>query len=243
MKVINIDNLVEQKFLGYGKYSYTTIVEYDNDFYCFKKFRVLFEDSNVINRLCHLTEEKFEYNFLVPLYMVQNNEGKIIGYLSKYYDFLLSMQEDLSFYERLELIKSAKEKIEILHNEYGRIHGDLHFKNILCDKNNLQSYLIDFDLSVRIGDLPCSFMDYTLAVQKYLNYYPFDFNVDIYHFNLCTLQYLAKYYDNWKLLLHNPNARFSIPGINKDVKKLSKELLLDNSRQPYSGKYIIDFVG
>ena len=242
MKIVNYNELKELKFLGSGRYSYTSIVEFNDDFYCFKRFKTIYDDD-VINRLSDMTEKSFDKHFITPLYMVLDKNSKMIGYLSAYYGNLFEMKDTLTYEEQINIIKSAKDNIEILHNEYNRIHGDLHYDNILCDKKKLKAYLLDFDLSMNIGQEPKTFNNYTLAVQNYLKYYPFDVNVDKYHFNLCTIHYLAKYYQPFEDLIKSLVESMDIPEINEDVKRLTKELLLSDTRKPYSGEYIIDYIG
>ena len=242
MKILSVNELEVIKFLNTGTYSLVSLVKFDNKIYCYKFFRYPYSDNNIIDRIAKLTDINFPEKFLVPLYMVKDGFG-ISGYLSNYNENLLEINDCFMRDEQIKLLKSARNLSSFLHDELKYIHGDLHYGNLLCNKDNLSTYFLDFDFSMKIGDVPNIIDDYSELVQYYLQYYPFDKNVDIFLFNLSTLHILKNEYA-WDddLLYAIFNDSYEIPEMNNDVKRLSKELLLRDISKPYSGEYIIDYI-
>jgi len=244
MNVVREKDLKSLKFLGSGGYGFVELVELDGIKYAFKSFKNYFSDSIFIDNLCELTHMCFNERYLIPLYMVENSAGTIIGYLTKYDEHLLDIEDCFTRKQRIKLLKSAKQSIVMLHEKYGYIHGDAHFGNILCHDKLLKSYLIDFDLSVKIGAKPSTFEGYKEILQDYLKYYSFDQKVDIFLFNLSCLHILSEkvYIDDYFLLDDIAENKIIIPEMNNNIKNLSKELLLRNTKKSYSGEYIIDYI-
>lgn len=243
MKVVNVKDFTLIKQLNKGTFSKVYIVDLDGKKYCYKEFVHSYADDKSIVKLCDLTDEDFKSQYIVPKYMVYSSGRSLFtGYLSNYDPDLVSIFNPFSREEKIKLLKSVKENIEILHSEYNLIHGDLHLKNILCHKSLLESSIIDFDFAQRIGDIPSTYVNYGLALQDYVKYNPFDYNADKYYFNLSTLKLLAEItedYENTMEIIKNDQFYFS--EINSDVKRLAKELILDSKRS-YNGEYIIDYI-
>jgi len=243
MYIVNVRDLMKLKNLGSGGYGNVYLVKLDNEEYAYKCFKNSFANPNVINRLCDYTEYNWKEEFITPLYMVENGAGTIIGYLTKYDENLLEIEDCFTRKERIKLLKSSRNLITKLHDEYKYIHGDAHVGNILCHNSLFQSYLLDFDLSIKNGKEPSNYDGYKEVLQDYLEYYPFDKNVDVYLFNLSCLHILSKktYADDYFLLDDIEEDKIIIPEMNEEIRKLSKELLLQNTKKPYSGEFIIDY--
>ena len=244
MRIINAKDLEIIKKINYGNFSDIFLVSYCGKKYCYKHFTSFYEDILTIDRLGEFTEEKMDKHFITPLYMVENSSGfRIVGYLTHYDKNLVDIEDCYDRKEQIILLKSIKEKIEILHNDIGIIHGDIHLSNVLCDKEKLDIYLIDFDLSMPIGERPYSKLDYSSAAIKFWDKFGFTEDIDKYVFNYATFELLANIDESFSVsynLLKEGN--YNIPETNSDVKRLCKELLLDDFKKGYSGEYIIDYI-
>ena len=242
MKIIDYNDLKEIKLYNYGKFSWVKLIEFNGEIYCFKQFKLSFDDNTVIKKLCKFTDEEFPYYFLMPLYIVEKN-NRILGYLTRYDVDLVDIYDPFTLREQYKILKSGKEHLNILHNKYNLIHGDMHFGNLKVHSNSLETYLLDFDFSYRFGEYPKVFSDFGIAVNNYLKYYPYDKNIDIYYYNLSTFLLLSKIDSHYKVILRKiMNEDYYIENENKDVKRLIKELTLSDTRKPYSGEYIIDYL-
>ena len=81
-----------------------------------------------------------------------------------------------------------------------------------------------------------------LFVQRYLKYYPMSRNMDIYTFNVTTLKMLGNYPEINTLFEDIAKDKFYMFQENKNIKRLTKELLLRDTKKRYSGEYIIDHI-
>ena len=242
MKVVTVRDLKEIKLYDYGKYSWVKLIELDGVKYCYKQFRLMYDDETVISRFCDFTDINYPHYLLMPLYMVET-ENLFSGYLTRYDEKLVDIDDPFTFDEQLRLIKSAKNHLNIFHNEFNLIHGDMHFSNIKCHRKKIESFLLDFDFSYPIGCCPNSLNDFGIPVKNYLNYYSFDKNIDIYYFNLATFLFLTKINATYDIVLSRINDNdYALKNENNDVKRLVKELTLEDTRKPYSGEYIIDYI-
>jgi len=244
MKIINFRDLKIIKKINYGNYSDIFLIEYCGKQYCYKHFTYLYDDIETIDRLGKFTETKLDKHFIVPLLMVENTSGtRITGYITEYDKNLVDIEECFSRNEKIILLKSIKEKIELLHKELRIIHGDIHLSNVLCDKKSLDTYLIDFDLSLPKGVYPYTILDYSAAATYFIRKYGFNEDLDKYIFNFATFQLLSNI-DEMTEITYNriKNDQYNILESNKDVKRLVKELVLENNKKHYSGEYIIDYI-
>ena len=244
MRVVNVRDLKFIKYLNKGSYSHTYLVLFEGCKYVYKEFKNIypFVDSNVWERVGNLTEIKFPEGYFPPLYVVEEGFANL-GYLTDYNEDLEEILDCFTRRQRIILMDSARNRLDILHNDLKFVHGDAHFGNVLCNKVDLTSTIFDFDLSFKIGETPTVMDDYNIYGQYYLKYHPFDKNLDAYLFNLSTLYVLNnKYEDLDELVEAIRNDSYDIPEMNKEVKKLSKELLLGDTRKPYSGEYITDYL-
>lgn len=240
MEVINIKELTIGKYIGRGNWNIVNKCTFDNQEFCIKFLNTSYP-KEIINNIASLTDIDFEKEYFTPLYVIENNSGHIIGYLMDYNKNL----EKLKFESRenaIVMLKNARSIIDKLHNKYKRFHGDVVVGNMLFDKKNKNAFLIDFDVSFKFGEELNDTKYYRLFINDYLQYYKQDKNLDIYAFNITTLMYLFNYDRSYSLLNDISDNKISSLESNKDVKKLSKELLLNDTKKNYSGEYIIDYI-
>ena len=239
METIDINELKFIKnFYSSGNFSKVHIVSESDIKYCFKVFHEHFPDE-IINNIGKLTERDFPKNFLVPRTMVIN-KGKIMGYLSRYYENNFDIELISSYDKKITILKNTKKLIETLHNDYKLIHGDIHVGNILSNEN-FEPSIIDFDSTLEYEQILGSSISIPQIILKYLKYYKYDYKADIYFFNITTLKYLNNIYKTNTLLNKIKKDKIYI---NEDVKKLTKELILypEDIKKEYSGEYIIDYI-
>lgn len=243
MIVINERELiVEPNIIGKGNFSEVRKVIFDNKEYCFKYFTRGYS-KDIINNICSLTDIKFKKQYLVPLYMVETSSGDIIGYLTNYNNKLENIKNVTSRNERILLLKNTKKIIEELHSQYKIIHGDIVKENLLFDIEKKKSFLLDFDSSLKIGTEPQSTDSFRIFVKDYIKYYSHNIGLDIYTFNVTTLMILSNMYQSVDVLFDDIKyGDYHMQEENKEIKKLTKELLLRNTRKEYSGEYIIDYL-
>lgn len=240
MQTINISELNLDKLIGVGNWNVVKKCLFDNSEYCAKFFNNSYP-KEIIYNIASLTEIDFEFEYFTPLYIIENNNGKPIGYLMNYIENLEKIN-----YEKKEilmpLLKNARNIIGNLHKTYKRFHGDAVLDNIIFDKNSNKAYLIDFDVSLPFGEKLENCQYFRLYIKDYLKYYKQDKNIDIYAFNISTLMNLYNY-DRFYSLFQDINDN-KIPELeqNKEVKRLAKELLLKDIKNSYSGEYIIDYL-
>jgi len=242
MKVVKAEDLRIIKKFNYGAFSDVFLVEYDNHIFCYKHFNTRYP-NDILNNISKLGDLDTCSSFITPTILIEHN-NRLIGYLSNYNKDL----EELDFVtyktNQIFYLKQTKELIEKLHNDYGRIHGDVSSTNVLVDKENRKSYLIDFDSSLYLNQSLESRFSFSTEVLDFIYKYRLEKateGIDIYKFNITTLMLLygiddvdLLFYKIEKNKLHNSK-------VNKDIKVLTKELLLE-SRNPYSNQYIIDYI-
>lgn len=243
MTIINARELiVETNIIGKGNFSEVRKAMFDNKIYCFKFFTKGYP-KDIIDNIASLTDISFKEQYLVPLYMVETNSGDIIGYLTHYDETLEKIENIKSREERILLLKDTRKIIEELHKEYKIVHGDLVKENLLFNIQNKKSFLLDFDGSLNIGTTPKSTDSFRMFVKEYLKYYSLNRGLDIYTFNVTTLMILSKMYHSVDVFFDDVlYGDFHIPEENKDIKRLTKELLLKDIHKPFSNEYIIDYL-
>ena len=240
MQVMMRDCFEINEPFNYGSFGKVYRTNIDGKNYCYKEFKKQFP-KDLIRNIASFTDEEYSKEFLTPLYMVHNfGDTTFSGYLTNYYDGLIEIDDVYERAKKILLLKKAKLSIMKFHKCYGRIHGDLNGSNILFDENDL-AYLLDFDSSLRINQQVGSTKSFSMLVEDYLKMYPLDYSLDAYSFNLNTLAILGNS-DTFSVLSGIRRGTFSIPEENIMVRKLSRELLLENTKKPYSGQYIIDYI-
>ena len=248
MEVINIRNIKKGKIFNYGSFSFTYKVNVGGIDYIYKEY---IDPINPIvkDTIISLSEKGFSNEFLTPKYLVETKNGQnIIGYLTMYHKNLVEIDEVYDYYDRVKLLKDVRNNIEKWHKESKRIHGDINLGNILVDEDKMKSYLIDFDTSLKysvnfekllkkynVDDYPFSSFAY-----DYLSFYPFNEELDIYLFNLNTMLLLT---DNGYLeficdIINNDFYNLN----NKNVKRLCKKFLFEDTKKSYGKEYIIDYI-
>ena len=240
MKVLPKEYFEIDKPFNYGSFGEVYKTTIDGQSYCYKEFKKQFS-KDIIRNIASFTDEEYSKEFLTPLYMVHAfGDSSFCGYLTKYYDELFEIEDVYERARKIMLLKKAKLSILKFHKCYGRIHGDLNGSNMLFDNANL-AYLLDFDSSLRIGQPVGNTRSFSMLVEDYLKLYPLDYSVDAFSFNLNTLAILDKS-DPFSVIGKIQKGNFELPEENLMVRKLSRELLLENPRKPYSGEYIIDYI-
>jgi len=242
MQVIPREELqVPEKPFNYGSFSSVYKIEYNSKTYCFKQITWAYS-KDIWDNISSMTDEIFSPEFLTPLYMVQSKDTHCFdGYLTEFDERLKDIQDIYDRDRKILMLKKARLAILKLHEENNRIHGDLSSSNMLFNNDLEKAFLIDFDSSLKINQQVKNNISFSRPVKEYLKYHPLDFNVDAYSFNLNTLAILGKI-DPEIMLLKIADDNFFIPEDNPMIRKLSRELLLGNTRNAYSGEYIIDYV-
>ena len=232
----NLD--LSKNLIDRGNHAKVYKIELNDKEYCYKEFIKPYP-IDMISNMSRLTNIDFDRQFITPLYMVMYYKQHILGYIMNYDENLDSIQNN----NKIKLLKDMRNLIDILHSEYKIIHCDLVEENMLFDNKNLKSYIIDFDASVRKGRELSNYSYIRLFIEDYVNAYGFNYGLDIYSFNIATLMILNNYDYIESLLddIKDKQIEF-INNSNKDIKKLSKELLLNNTRKKYSNEYIIDYI-
>lgn len=168
--------------------------------------------------------------------------GVYTGYLMKYNIGF----EDIgrcSYYRRNILINAlnyAKQSLQILHNDYKIIHGDIHPGNLSCSDILETSKFIDMDNCIT-NKFP---IDYSsLNYKTYAIKFGINKELDIYLFNLLT--YFILYYVPWKLVYDSIRDRKfdeKLEVKDKEEKKLIKSLdILHNDTKP-DNNFLIDLI-
>jgi len=239
MRVVNYKALKEFEFLDYGNFSNVFKVKFYDEYFAYKEFKKLY-DNVIIDNICEMTEVDFGEHYLTPFYMVEKElHWRFPGYLMYCPDDI----EDLWMVvnNRLRYLKFAKLLVQNLHKEHKYIHGDVNPSNFFVNTDEDLVYLGDFDSTLKIGQEPETKFSFSNFTREYLKYYKFDEKIDVYNFNLTTLSVLLNKSEEeiFELLLTD---NCDLLESNQDVKKLSKELLLLDTRKPYSGEYIVDYL-
>lgn len=249
MRVINLRNIKIGDKIGLGAHSVVRKCNIDNKEYAIKLLNYTYP-KNIVDNIYKMTDMSFNENFIAPLYVVENSAGDFLGYITKYNKNIVSSNKIIDYETKISFLKKAKVLVENLHNEYKLVHGDLVDENMLYNKENKNSYLIDFDTAISIGESYEKIQLVRLFLQDYLKYYKVDESMDAYLFNTTTLSMLGNY-DYLEVLFSNIECeeftKFNKNGSNiilenKDVKRLTKELLLNDTSKKYSGEYIIDYL-
>ena len=177
MKIVDIKDLILYENIGKGSFGQTIKVSLNNVLYCFKIVLLQYKED-IWNNIKNLTDIDFSKYFLTPYAMIERNKI-CLGYISKYYNSLVNIDNIKSIDKKIPLLKDTKEKIETLYKEYKLIHGDLTKNNLLFDILKNEAYLIDFDSALRIDQELGSTDSFKIFVKDYyIKYYGVDFNLD-----------------------------------------------------------------
>ena len=227
------------KQFNYGSFSHVFEAYYNGMLFCYKQFRRDYPED-ILKNICEMTEECYSCEFAPPLLMVFEN-AKIVGYLCDLKKNTIEIDEIFDIKKKKLLLQKAKIVLTKFHREYKRIHGDINHANFIFDEELMQPYLIDFDSSLKFGQEVGSKVSFPGYLIDYLQYYPFDYLADVYEFNLLTLIILAR--KNHKVLLEEiKDGIYPVGESLKDVRRLCRELVLDDSRKQISGEFIIDYL-
>lgn len=210
---------------------------YENKKYCYRVYKECFCDKYFLKRMENLTEEDFSEEYLTPKYLVDRSKGNLSIYKEN--------TQNLGFIcdrnKLLRYLKISKALLLNFHKEYKYIHGDISSSNILVNDDEAKTFICDYDTTHKIGQEPSDYTWFSDNLLSYFYYYKFDEKVDIYKFNLMTLAVLLNKYEHevFTLIEQNQLGEFSD---DKYVKRFAKELLLLDTRKPYSGEFIIDYL-
>lgn len=242
MNVIKENQINCIRQFNFGAFSYVYQVELNGIEYAYKKYNDFFS-SSFLNAIVPLMEEKLPEEFLIPKFIVESTKGTNRGYLSLFKDNLQELDEVYEKNIKIKCLKNARDLLEELHKTYKIVHGDIHGGNVQFDVANLKPYFLDFDMSFHIGEELTNKKerDFSDNAYFYLKYGKLDYNLDVYMFNLMTLSLMSGMYSESEILELLQDGSLDMRDMNADVKRLSKELVWDNSKKEYSGEYIIDY--
>lgn len=180
---ITEDKLHELDIIGSGKEG--TVYEYDEH----TAIKIFNEEVNLDSKM-----KKISLLHDAPVQLFATTPEKIVntpdssGYSMEYKkDYLpLSDLGNLKKRKKIELLKQAKVVLELLHNEYNIVVGDIRCENILVGDNNI--VFCDTD-NFRINDLNPELLNIygKYYVRKYDNY---DKGLDVFSFNVMSLFFL-----------------------------------------------------
>ncbi len=240
MKKLEIKDIIIKENIGYGNFSEVKKCIYKDKLYRIK-FITRNYSKNVVSNIIKMTDTKFDKEYFTPLYILENETGYSLIYIMNYDETLKESFKIKDYNDKITFLKNTRKIIHKLHEDYKIIHGDLVCENMLYDEN-FNSFLIDFDSSIKFGSEFSDKQMIRIFVRDYLKYYPLDKNLDIYAFNITTLKLLGNYNNIGELFDNIESNKFNMFPNNKDVKKFIKELELKDTRKKYSGEYIIDYI-
>lgn len=216
-----------------GSYAIVKKCEYDDKIYAYKKFTDQKYLSKNISKIENLSTIDYDWGILPKFLIYDDKSSKIDGYLS---DFCEYEKSTLLKYidNKVEMLLNIKENIKKMHN-FGIIHGDLHFGNILIDPDNCNSKIIDFD--------NCEYKQYRIKrnyvsdyTMEYIKKYGVNKGLDIFLFNLITFSCLnqTSYFSTRFKINDKKYGVFD----SEDAKKICDELLFVND--VFKEEYLID---
>lgn len=239
MVSIDIKELQVKEQFEFGGFSTVHKAYYNNVLYCFKKFTSEYP-SYILENLKELTEMNFSDEFVVPKVLVTHN-NEILGYLSDLKENTGDITDFCDIELQKILLKKSKLVLQKLHHDYKRIHGDLNLSNFIYSFYTLKPYLIDFDSSLKFGSEVKCLTSFPESLLDYLKYYQLDYLADIYEFNLLTLSVIEKKWP-WQILDEMNDGVYNFDDKPKEVRRLCRELSLEDTTKKISGEFIIDYL-
>lgn len=240
MNVVNFRDIILGDKVGRGASGEVRKCTFDGNQYCIKILKKTYPKS-VVDHIKKMTTKNFSKEYFAPLYIVESSSGDFLHYLMNLDETLKEASKIRELRDKLIFLKKAREIIDKLHKEHKMVHGDLVSENMLYDEL-FNASLIDFDSSLEFDKVYEDKQIVRLFVQDYLKYYPMSKNMDIYTFNVTTLKMIGNVPRVDILLDDIAEGEFFMFQENKNVKRLTKELLLKDTRKKYSGEYIIDHI-
>ena len=240
MRVVNSKDLILGDVIGKGASGIVKKCNFEGKIYCIKIINKTYPVS-VISNIKNMTCQEFSKEYFVPLYIVESGSKDFLHYLMNLDEKLIVSSKLKTLRDKLVFLNNARKIIDNLHKVHKRVHGDLVSENMLYDEM-FNSFLVDFDSSLEFGKEYEDKQTVRLFVQDYLKYYPVNKSMDIYTFNVTTLKMLGNYPVVNGLFKDIAENEFFMFQENKNVKRLTKELLLRDTRKNYSGEYIIDHI-
>lgn len=195
-----------RKPIADGAYGKVYKAKYNKEKYAYKVFNpndCIKEEKEIIRfeKLCQRYDGS---NLLLPKYLVKDNG--LESYLMDFYVGKEFMSLFLSPIEkRMFFLKLAKDMLIKLNNDYGIIHSDIHFGNLMFNEKKKTVAFTDFD-SAKIDGIECERENRLKLVNNYLSDNDYDKNVDTYMFNLLTFALLNnKSLEAARSILNNDN--------------------------------------
>jgi len=180
---ITEDKLQELNIIGSGKEG--IVYEYD-EHTAIKIFNNEVNLDSKMKKISLLHDTPIQFFATIPEKIVNTSDSS--GYSMEYKKDYLDLSDlgKLKNRKKIELLKQAKIVLELLHNEYGIVVGDIRCENILARDNNI--VFCDTD-NFKIGDLNPELLNIygKYYVRKYDNY---DKGLDIFSFNIMSLFFL-----------------------------------------------------
>ncbi len=230
--------------IGYGANSYIYYADYKDSVCACKEF-IDEKYVELIKDKMYKLKEKYEvassnvfpFEFLYKKPSDENFVAYITDYMYNYSS--LNSFQNLSFEQKINILKKCRERIENIHKYYNIIHCDIYPENILYNEQEDKECLIDFDtyidLKTKQGYMPNNMNE---LADKYIRSHGIDKDVDIFLFNLCCYTFLNNtfYYNSIKHINNenygNIENEFAIKILNsyKDFesnKSLKKEYIID----------------
>lgn len=231
MNTINLSSLNYTSFKSCrGSYSIVRQVSFKDKNFAYKEFNDEAYFRTIFPKIIKLSECTITGS-LLPLYLVYDDiqTYKITGYLTAYCDFLKEKPNSIYY------LNSFKNNIEELHRNK-IIHGDIHYGNLLVEKNYQNTNIIDFD--------NCQYNKYKIRkkyasdyANLYISKYGVNEGLDIYLFNIVTFCVINKifYHSFRREIINNHYGLFND---TEEEKLICDSILLENIQ--YNKKYLID---
>jgi len=241
-----LGSITKYKEIGEGAFSRVYLADYYGgmtvaykDFLC--KEETLKKMQPNIEKLTKISDSEL----ILPFKLIyEKKDDKLFkGYLMDYlYNYSnITKINNLDYNKKLEILRSIREKVELFHEKYNMLHGDICPWNIMYNKEQNIAQLIDFDLSIDLSNKENIAMDnLNELAEYYVKYVGVDKDLDIFLFNLTTYSFLNEkgYLDSFDEIEAN---KFGIIENNNaiDILKGYKDL---RTNKTLKKEYVIDYL-
>jgi len=240
-----LGSITKYREIGEGSFSRVYLAEYFDTMVAYKEFlcfdKTIKKIKPNIEKLTGLNEN----GLVLPqklIYAKKEDEvfkGYIMDYLYQYSK--LSDLKDLGYDKKVAVLKNARKSLDILHNKYKILHGDITPWNILYSKDKDDTKLIDFDLSIDLTKKEIiDKNDLTLLANNYAKYVGLDKDLDMYLFNLTTYTILNNK-ELFSSMSYIFNDDFGVIENNHAINILKSYKDIENSKA-LKKEYVIDYL-